>query len=1706
MRPDELTTLPTSPKPEAESPSVLTTPVARRLVRAETSGPRPKSAHSDFSLNRPLSMVDSLRHEHNAPPTAGRSTASSTGTVDGMSNSDLDDCSSPGGSIWTRLKRNAPWASGSKKDLQYSAEDFQLQNVEEGKSASRPTSGKKRGKRPRSATFGQQSERVLGTGSISRQQLQTGSSMAAVGNMSGFDLSNGGKTRRWGGSTNHLGATNASSISDSIPVQFPHDGIGMEEEEEKDDIREEFDEIRNMRLAIDQDDDAQTSNPLGGPQDYLQTTMQDLFARANFIPRTPPHHSNVSSNAPYNPRRIMIPSITSLSTTPAPTFPTGRRMSDRGQPMRRAEGERSSMGSVSYHTTSRRASVISLMSVQAGMTHVGDTIREHTENQTLQTAASAVSEPLPEGHASGGPASSRGCSREASGSVLMLAQSSTQPASWSPSISLAQSAQIGLGMTDSAAGSASVQSSATGPRLGTFARRADVPEVLPELTHSAHDGTMPQTCHPPVIADTSDESDTQLNLTYPRHSEAISREAPAILPQSHFATGAHRERSSSIKSGSVHRGLTSVFGSRHTPVVPPSGFEPPDLSASSLNFEGGVMPAKYVARTSVFSGFGSSPKTTSRSKKRSEPGSTTETDASDTVIKRYTSVWESLMHPLSESPATGWNLRFKAPVEKLYRVWLFHLWVKPFQMTVFALLIMFWIIWIPIEYYVLTQQRPLVHAATASVIVTGLLGMCLSQRRSWETRWPWFMQFFFVLMALATLAFSAYSLIDGLDNTLGDLSSSNRFMFIQLCISAFGQLPSGNYVLLMWLFFFGQVAIEAVIFGKNGNIRARQLVGNWLLYFAVTTVGTHFRYRGEVLLRKAFIKYRIAYRNQARLFAAREQSEYLLSMILPVKVIETLHSLQGKVSDRLILSTHETFLELRGVTVLFADIVGFTEFSSSITAEQLVEILSELFSEFDAMVAELGLETIKTIGDCFQVAGGVPEQLVSEEQVQEAAERICTLALIMLTATRRLDEHVNVNKPLRLRIGIHTGTVIGGVMGLWKFKYDIWSRDVDIASLLEQSGRPSVPHVSETTYALLRDRTNLTFMPAADLTVFGRVMHTYEILALAEDSDSLERLAAKLRISGDYPLGSPRSGSAGGSGEAVTAAAVRQAFGTSNGMVVPDGTVPGTTTHNMLPLSTHMNNGGTGTKKLSGKSTIGTTVKKFQKSIYRLSAEFRDPDIEKAYREDYMRTWPGALIVASMTVLLAYLCLFGAHVAIFEATSPAIIIIEGICGLLLFGLIIFTHHLNKPYRLKVTRIVDKGDRLASALWINSVEELSNSRKLGASFPSIKKDKWSWFRPNLFAILTLFSLFLSCCLHLGTIDLNSIGYHSGGILILAIASVLYPGIKTYYINFATVVFTITFFVAQVCAISLKYESPVARSVIQKLLPDIFQHMFLSLIAVLRANRSYDYISRLNYFIKRQTEQDYAETKRTQAAAERMLLNILPLRVVQRLKDNPGVHIADEANVAILFCFISNFNTSDEITDIENIWTLNDIICDMDALARSRNVEKIKTIGTKYMAIAEPQPDCDEHPAQRLTDFALDLLDVVRAFNARAGQSFSVRMGIHMGPAVCGLIGTRTFAYDVWGDTANVASRMETTGMDEHIQVTQAVYDLLNDRYLFRSRGKVYVKGKGEMEGYFVLGQLDKAMRRPALRRVSMARDDGITSTVDRRSIVRSVLEE
>ena len=205
------------------------------------------------------------------------------------------------------------------------------------------------------------------------------------------------------------------------------------------------------------------------------------------------------------------------------------------------------------------------------------------------------------------------------------------------------------------------------------------------------------------------------------------------------------------------------------------------------------------------------------------------------------------------------------------------------------------------------------------------------------------------------------------------------------------------------------------------------------------------------------------------------------------------------------------------------------------------------------------------------------------------------------------------------------------------------------------------------------------------------------------------------------------------------------------------------------------------------------------------------------------------------------------------------------------------------------------------------------------------------------------------------------------------------------------------------------------------------------------------------------------------SDKLLHNILPKSIVKRLKKHPEI-IADRYEAStILFADIVGFTELSERTPpVELVACLNEIFSIFDNLSESYGLEKIKTMGDAYM-VAGGLPIASKNHAAAIANLALDMRTELTKYNHQHQQKFTIRIGIHTGGVIAGVIGIKKFVYDVWGDTVNIASRMESHGIAGEIQVSESTYQILKQNYKFESRGIIPIKGKGEMQVYLLKSQ-------------------------------------
>lgn len=231
-------------------------------------------------------------------------------------------------------------------------------------------------------------------------------------------------------------------------------------------------------------------------------------------------------------------------------------------------------------------------------------------------------------------------------------------------------------------------------------------------------------------------------------------------------------------------------------------------------------------------------------------------------------------------------------------------------------------------------------------------------------------------------------------------------------------------------------------------------------------------------------------------------------------------------------------------------------------------------------------------------------------------------------------------------------------------------------------------------------------------------------------------------------------------------------------------------------------------------------------------------------------------------------------------------------------------------------------------------------------------------------------------------------------------------------------------------------------------------------------------RITHFVSVQrdiTERKEAEArlKEEQEKSERLLLNVLPGVIAERLKQEPGTIADGFAEATVMFADLVNFTKlATQMQPQKLVQMLNDIFSAFDELTEKYGLEKIKTIGDSYMVVAGvPLPRSDH--AEAIAELALEMQATLAQFNEQQGTNLNIRIGINSGSVVAGVIGKKKFIYDLWGDTVNTASRMESHGINGGIQISEATYLLLQNKYHCEKRGSIVVKGKGEMTTYLLL---------------------------------------
>uniref|UniRef100_UPI003AB02961 adenylate cyclase type 8-like n=1 Tax=Centroberyx gerrardi TaxID=166262 RepID=UPI003AB02961 len=787
---------------------------------------------------------------------------------------------------------------------------------------------------------------------------------------------------------------------------------------------------------------------------------------------------------------------------------------------------------------------------------------------------------------------------------------------------------------------------------------------------------------------------------------------------------------------------------------------------------------------------------------------------------------------------------------------------------------------------------------------------------------------------------------------------------------------------------------------------ARKVLAKALLYMCMNTAGLFIHYLSDRTHRQAFLETRRCIEGQVRLERENHRQERLVMSILPrFLALEMISDMSTMDEYLLPHQFHKIYIHhYKDVSILFADIIGFTSLSMILSAQELVKTLNELFGRFDRLAEEHQCVRIKILGDCYYCVSGVPEP-------QRAHARCCVeLGLSMINTIRFVRRELQ--QEVEMRIGVHSGSVLCGVLGLQKWQFDVWSWDVDIANSLEAGGLAGRIHISRATLDCLGGVFETEAGHGQERNEFLRKHNIDTYLIRQAPREEAEPPRARrpsydemATWSAELPFG-----------DILGRSFILATF--TNGSLTQ---LPNQAAAQHVPYS-----------QMRDELFKSSMVCSFIMLLLLMAVQALMPSPR-------LRPMLAQFVVSGCVYFLLLLMTLGEE---FKRCPASL---QGVCC--------WVHETKSVRTLLTFTAIAVNFTVASSdiLWCDSVE--TEERHINtSSWPvNICTHPEYMVLSGVVAMVTCaVFLRLSCVLKLAALLLAAAHY-------------------TYLI-----------------------ETHRSHQLWRKGVCVVLMAMFV--VAVVYNSRQLEATARLDFLWRLQARQEVEDMKELREHNEVLLFNILPAHVAQhfleRERHNEELYSESFERVGVMFASLPGFSDFYEQQELAQqhvscLRLLNHIIADFDELLDEsyfQEVEKIKTIGSCYMAASGLSPDrqeCEDkwHHLSELVLFALAMQETLRHINTHTGNNFQLRVGIAHGPVVAGVIGATKPQYDIWGTTVNMASRMDSTGVRGRIQVAEySTSRILVERGFLRElRGNIYVKGISERHGkvwtYFVSSEAE-----------------------------------
>ncbi|XP_052547010.1 adenylate cyclase type 3 isoform X1 [Tympanuchus pallidicinctus] len=883
----------------------------------------------------------------------------------------------------------------------------------------------------------------------------------------------------------------------------------------------------------------------------------------------------------------------------------------------------------------------------------------------------------------------------------------------------------------------------------------------------------------------------------------------------------------------------------------------------------------------------------------------------------------------------------------------------------------------------------------------------------------------------------------------------------------------------------------------------RQILSNIAIYLCAITVGTMSYYMADRKHRKAFLEARQSLEVKLNLEEQSQQQERLMLSILPKHVADEMLKDMKKDPSQKEMQQFNTMYMYRheNVSILFADIVGFTQLSSSCSAQELVKLLNELFARFDKLAAKYHQLRIKILGDCYYCICGLPDYR------EDHAVCSIMMGLAMVEAISYVREKTKT--AVDMRVGVHSGTVLGGVLGQKRWQYDVWSTDVTVANKMEAGGIPGRVHISQSTMDCLKGEFEVEPGEGGSRCEYLKEKGIVTYLIVVPKQPLRNGInGVKLSLTSSHG-GSPllintkeRNGSASlarTSPEEPDESDARVRGTLENGE--EDGEAVNPSFPNprrrlrLRDLAERVIDASQNEQELNKLLNEALLERESVqalkgKSTFRLSMRFIDPEMETRYSVEKEKQ-SGAAFSCSCVVLF-----FTALVEVFIdpwlvanyvtfAVGEILLLILTLCSLAAIFPRVFpkklvafstwidrTRWARNTWAMAAIIIVTMADIVDMLSCQQDYSRTSN----GTVVPP--RPGGCWEQPKYYSYIAVLAL-------VATIMLVQVSH-----MVKLTLMVLITGAAG----------TVNIYAWE--HIFDQYDRRRSQqSIRSSLVPSKYSMtamIFIVMLSFYYFSRHVEKLARTLFLWKIDVHDQKERVYEMRRWNEALVTNMLPEHVARHFlgskKRDEELYSQSYDEIGVMFASLPNFAdfyTEESINNggIECLRFLNEIISDFDALLdepQFRCITKIKTIGSTYMAASGVTPDANtngystkketlsdkerwQHLAD-LADFALAMKVTLMNINYQSFNNFMLRIGMNKGAVLAGVIGARKPHYDIWGNTVNVASRMESTGVMGNIQVVEETHLILKEYgFRFVRRGAIYVKGKGELLTFFLKGR-------------------------------------